>query len=175
MTRFLAALAIVVACSLSGCANPPPVTTSPISTAIGAIPGAGSALTTDITDAQYNFNQAVAIGALPASDPAPGCLNQAVAIMGIGATPANSFTPRIAGIVSGGSVVYIDAQQLKTLTGGLPNVPSNCLQLIGQIVVDVNQAAGKTVIGALPGVLGLPAIGLRPAPRALDNPSLGGR
>lgn len=148
--------------ALGGCSNPAPISASPITnatTALGAL-GGGSAsdlVTTGILNAQYNLDNAVKVGALAATDPAPACVDQAVAIMGIGGTPAASFTPKISDAISAGSVGYIYFQQVKSLTGGSITLPQSCLAILGQMVLDVQKGVNQAAIGAL-----IPGAGIIP-------------
>jgi hypothetical protein len=181
---FLLAALFIPTLLLGGCANPPAISTNPIQSAGnivntatgGATSGATSDVSQDILNAQTDFNQAVQLGILPATDPAPQCLNSVASLLGVGGTAAAQFTPTVSGIVSAGAVGYIYIQQLKQLTGGTLTVPPACLQLIGQIVIDASKAGlqlggAATAIG-LVGTTGLPALPLplqrpvAPQPRA---------
>ena len=144
--------------------------------ASGAI---GQQVQNDLTATQYNLNQAVAVGALSANDPAPTCVNQAVAVLGLGAQ-GKSFTPQLAGVVSAASIAYIRAQQVKALAGsGTLQVPPACLQVLGQMQLDALAAAIKAAPGGglLPllstSPIAVPAA--VPASVAEPNPSLNGR
>lgn len=142
--------------------------------ASGAI---GSQVQTDIASTQYNFAQAVQVGALSANDPAPTCVNQAVAALGLGAANP-SFTPKIDGVFSFASVAYIRAQQIKALAGsGSLQVPPACLQILGQMQLDALAAAFKAAPGGglLPTLTTSPLPAVAPVPAAaLANPSLDG-
>lgn len=160
------ALALIVcAGALSGlaaCTSPPPISTNPVQSAVNLVaPGGADVVTQGITNAQYNFNEAVKLGILPATDPAPQCLNSVAALMGIGGTAPPSFTPKVTDLISAGSVGYIYIQQLKTATGGTLTVSPGCEQLIGQIILDATRAglkagAGALSVGALSGGIPLP-------------------
>lgn len=147
--------------SLAACANQPPISGNPIQDAFATVkgpavagaPAAPDLITQGIADAQSNFAQAVTLGVLSATDPAPGCLNSAATVLGVGSAAAPSFTPKVSDLISAGSVAYIRLQQLKTLTGGAGlKVSSACTQLVGQIVLDAGSLLNKTAISAfLPG------------------------
>ncbi len=182
MIRRLAATTLV-ATLLASCANPPPISTNPIQSVVNAT-GLGSGndvITQGIANAQYNFNQALALGILPASDPAPGCLNSVATLLGIGGTAPAQFTPKITDLISAGSVGYIYLQQLKAATGGTLQVSPQCTQLIGQIIIDstkMNLKLGSGALGAgvLTGGIPLPIPTLgEAAPTADANPSLDGK
>lgn len=168
MKRLLAVTALL---TLAGCNAP--ISKSPIQDIASQI--AGSQVQTDLADTQANFAQAIQVGALSPNDPAPACVSQAVAALGLGAANP-SFVPKISGVLSFGSVAYIRAQQIKALAGsGTLQVPPACLQILGQIQLDALAAALKASPGGglLPtlGTTGLPALGAS-APQA--NLSLDG-
>lgn len=180
MKRFLAPLALNVAVMLGGCTAPisGSITNDILSSASsGAI---GQQVQSDLAATQYNLAQAVSVGALSANDPAPACVNQAVATLGLGAT-GKSFTPQLAGVVSAASIAYIRAQQVKALAGsGTLQVPPACLQILGQMQLDALAAA----IRAAPGGGLLPLLNTSPIsapavvptpPAAMGNPSLDGQ
>jgi hypothetical protein len=174
MKKFLTVSAMVAL--LAGCQTPPQISGNTLTNAVNAVNAAGGGQATDlvstgILNAQYNLNEAVTVGALSATDPAPGCINQAVAVMGIGGTAAASFTPKITDAISLGSVGYIYLQQVKSLTGGSISLPTNCLALLGQMVLDVQSGLNKGIISAGVtaglGTVGIPSlpIPLQRAPR----------
>lgn len=139
---------------LIGCANPPQITKSPVTEIASVLSPSGGTdmISQGILNAQYNFNQAVQLGILSATDPAPGCLNSVATMLGLGASAPPGFTPRVTDLISAGSVGYIYIQQLKTLTGSSLQVSPACMQLIGQIVIDANRAGLRLGAGALGGV-----------------------
>lgn len=171
MKKFFAGVTLSGMLALCCCSNPPPISGSPITNvtnAIGAAGGSGATdlVTTGILNAQYNLNEAVTVGALSATDPAPGCLNQAVGVMGLGATAGASFVPKVTDAISLASVGYIYLAQVKQLTGGSITVPTNCLAVIGQMVLDLQSGLNKGIISA--GVAtGGAAIGIPPLPLGL--------
>lgn len=151
-----------------------PISKNPIQDITSQI--AGAQVQTDLADTQSNFAQAIQVGALSANDPAPVCVNQAVAALGLGA-PNPSFTPKVSGVFSFASVAYIRAQQIKALAGsGSLTVPPACLQILGQMQLDALAAAIK----GLPGGGVLPVLNTSPiavpaaAPAAAVNLSLNG-
>ena len=116
----------------------------------------GGVVIQGLQDATFNLDSAVAVGALPKTDPAPGCFHGILTTLG--ADPANpapaaaSFTPKVSDLISAGSVLYIRAQQLKQAQGSGISVPSSCKLLITDFLLDA--AAG--------GVLAFPGGGLLP-------------
>lgn len=155
-------LAIVL---LAGC------TAQPISTApLGGLPGA-AAVQKGLVDAAYNLNSAIAVGILPADDPAAACFNETLTTLGIDPTSgapikaAGSFVPREGDLISAGSVAYIYAQQAGSLLNGGITVPVGCEALIGKVVLDAARLASK-----LPGIPMLP-VPLKPAALPLYRPT----
>ena len=136
MKYFIVTLALL----LAGCTT---ISTNPV-----AVP-AGSFVGKDLIAAAYNLDQAVAIGALKADDPAPKCVHGVLMQAGIEVPPGTpapgSFTPQKEGLVSIGSIAYIKAQQLK---GAKLTVPQDCKALIGQLVID-GLTAPATVVAPL--------------------------
>lgn len=115
---------------------------------------AGKVLATDLTATAFNLNSAVKVGALPATDPATGCVNSALAQFGLTAPAGPSFVPENVGPISAGSIVYIRAQQLKAAAGTLSgDLPVPCEALIGKLVVDGIKAGNQ--IGNIAGQIGL--------------------
>ena len=184
MTKLLAACATVAL--LAGCANPPAISSNPVQDVTSALTSlGGSQLQTqagnDISAAQYDFNQAVVVGALTSSDPAPGCLNAVATATGLGGVgPVSaSFVPKMVGPASIAAVAYIRLQQASGLAGGgniSALIPVSCLALIGKLNIDGLQQINKAAIGAIPipgvsSVLGNLPIPLANAP----NASLGGK
>lgn len=157
MKRLLLLTPIIL---LVGCQNPAPISASPIQDIKTAVDAGGTptiigTVQQGLLDAEWNLDQAIVVGALPANDPADACLHQGLTQIGIepnpngqAATPAPSFVPKISDLISAGSVLYIRAQQLKALQGGGGlQVPVACEAVIGRFVLD----AGKAGAGALPG------------------------
>jgi len=112
-------LIIAFALMLSGCAITDP---------IGAKLSPGSVIESDLTATALNLDQAVAVGALPADDPAPACLHDLLSRTGVG---QETFRPQIAGLISAQSILYIKAQQIKN-RGELSTA---CKAIIGDILV----------------------------------------
>src|SRR5271170_174937 len=142
--------------AIAACATPPPISANPAQSTTNVIaqvaPQAVATVQQGLTDAQWNLQQAVTIGVLPASDPALACVNGVVTQLGVGSTAA-SFTPRETDLISTGAVLYIQIQQAKQLAGGQALlVPAGCQQLIGMFVIDASSL----------GLKGLPGGGLLP-------------
>jgi hypothetical protein len=95
----------------------------------------------DAKDAESNLTQAMTVGALPANDPALGCVQQANALLGVD-NPAPSFTPAISGLESFASAAYIRAQQVKSISGSL-QLPPGCEAIIGRMNLDAIAQALK--------------------------------
>ncbi len=112
-------LIIAFAILLSGCAITDP---------IGAKLSPGTVIENDLVATALNLDQAVAVGALSADDPAPICLHDLLARTGQG---QDTFKPQISGLISAGSIGYIKAQQLKN-RGELSVA---CKAIIGDILV----------------------------------------
>ncbi|MDE2469770.1 MAG: hypothetical protein KGL35_13790 [Bradyrhizobium sp.] len=171
MKRIFVPIVCVSAVALAGC-------TAPISNSLpndilsSAASGAiGQQVQSDLAATQYNLVQAVAVGALSPNDPAPACVNQAVATLGLGAQ-GKRFTPQLAGVVSAASIAYIRAQQVKALAGsGTLQIPPACLQILGQMQLDALAAAIKAAPGGglLP-VLSTAPVSAPAAPAAAPVP-----
>lgn len=153
-----------------------PTTSNPVAAVVDAVPN----FVQDAQDAQWNNAQAISVGALAATDPGPQCVNAINTALGIpnlnpdgsqpvaGSTPAApSFTPKVTGPYSLGSVAYIRLQQLKAASGGLSLtalrnlIPQQCYALIGEAQVDALalQVQGATLAGAVAGAVnGIPPI-----------------
>lgn len=112
---------IVMVVLMSGCAAPIGAKYEPTTTA-------GKLIVRDLKAASENLNQAVAVGALPADDPAPGCLKAAVNRFG---DRQETFEPELAGVVSLSSVAYIQARQLENRAP----VSQECKALLGDILL----------------------------------------
>ena len=150
---------IALATALAACGNPAPISQNPVQSAANAItvalPGTATTqatVTQGLTDAKWNLDQAIAIGVLPASDPADACLGGVLTQLGVGGATPKSFTPRESDLISTGSVLYIQIQQAKQLRAGGLAVPPGCQGLIGMFVIDA----------ASVGIKGLPGGGLLP-------------
>lgn len=130
----------------------------------------GQTFVTDLLSAQFDLNSAVQVGALSATDPAPGCLNDVVAKLGIdpNAPPLPSFVPKDDGVISLASILYIRYQQLQALQGGGLTISPTCQQIVGKILIDslAKQVKGLSLgqlgnVSTTPPLLGSPA----PAPK----------
>lgn len=148
MPRLL--LPAALALMLAGCQGP--ISGSLPSDFLAGSGQTGATIIGGLQDAAWNLDQAVAVGALDAADPAPGCLHAALADLGIGAN-LPSFKPKVSDLISAGSIAYIRAQQAKKLSGGVV-VAQSCKAIIGEIVLDIG-AAGK---GLIPGGNLLPTL-----------------
>ncbi len=138
------ALALTSCQTLSG--NPAAdITTTAAKTDLGKVVVQG------LLDATYDLDQAVAVGALPKSDPAPGCFHAVLTQLGLDpANPApagSSFTPKISDLISLGSVLYVRAQQLKGAQGGGIQVPADCKLLVAQFMLDAAAYGAKGLPG----------------------------
>lgn len=133
-----AALLGLVACAqISG---------NPAQDALSSSGAFGTKVVLDATDAQFNLSQAVAVGALDATDPAPECVARANALLGIGGDPLPSFTPKVDGVLSFTSVAYIRVQQLKKMAGGVA-LPEPCYAVLGHMNIDALAAALRAAPG----------------------------
>jgi hypothetical protein len=129
---------------LAGCASTDaPITTAP-PTPLQVIAPKGSTEADDLIAAAANLDQAAAIGILRSDDPAVTCAHSALKAAGLeGATEeAKSFTPKLSGPLSEGSVLYIRAQQLKAAQP--IRLPTGCGDLLIQIRLDAIRAAART-------------------------------
>ena len=119
MVSMICALALVV----TGCAMDTPIgskyqpTTAP-----------GKLIINDLKAASVNLNSAVRVGALPASDPAPDCLRNALDRFGEG---QETFVPEVDGVVSLASIAYIRAKQLENRAP----VSTECKAMLGDILL----------------------------------------
>ena len=153
-------LPIIAVLALGACTTQPPISANPVqdittgspNTPLGQI---GTTIGTDLQSAEFNLDQAILVGALPANDPADACLHGALTQIGLepGTPAAPSFAPKNDGLVSLGAIAYIRIQQLKKAQGGV-TMPGSCKEIIGQFVLD-GAAAGK---GLSPGGNLLPTI-----------------
>jgi len=136
---------------LAGCVSTPSVITSQPTPPVLK----SKTIVSDLQAAAYNLDQAVAIGALPADDPAPKCLHAVLIKAGIevpaGQPPAKSFEPKNDGLASLGSIAYIQVQQAKALRGEKTPVSVDCRALLGTFVLD--GAAGLAKVLPVRGLL----------------------
>lgn len=154
----LSLVAALAACT--GSSIPPPViSANPIQTVGSTVASTsvGQTVTQGLQNAEWNLDQAIVVGALPSDDPADACLHSALTQMGIepGTTtpPAPSFTPKVTDLISGGSVLYILAQQAKAVQGGGITMPVSCEALVGKFVLDAGALGVQVapqVISAIP-------------------------
>lgn len=151
-------LAVAGVALLSACATPVPISNNPVQEAAGAIGlTQNSAVVKGLQNAEWNLDQAVSINILAANDPADQCLHQTLTNLGqelaADGTPvpstAKQFTPRMTGLIDGGSVVYILAQQAKKV-GANPGalVPASCEQIVGHFVIAGLNAPANAVLKA---------------------------
>ncbi len=146
MKLFAVALALLM---LSACASTPEKI---VSTPVGGtlpIPISNPTIVTDLQSATYNLDQAVAIGALPADDPAPKCLHGFLVKAGIelpaGQAAPKSFAPKNDGLVSLGAIAYIQVQQARVMSGQGVTVSMDCKALLGQFVLDGAAGVAKLI------------------------------
>lgn len=149
----VAAISIGAALALGGCA------TQTISNSAGpAIHD--KVIVTDLEATAANLNQAVAIGVLPATDPAVGCINDVLIKTGItvapNSTPAQTFTATNSGIVSAGSIAYIKIQLAKQLSNHPVVISPECKQLLGQMQID-GLATAASPLQTIKTLIGLPS------------------
>jgi hypothetical protein len=148
-------LLAIIALALSACASTPDKI-SGLAPGV-AVPIVNSTIATDLQDAAWNADQAIAVGALDANDPASKCLHDILVKAGIevapGAAAPASFTPRNSGVASGGMIVYILAQQAKKIAAtGVP-VSVECEALVGRVAIDGAKAVNKTAVSLIPGLI----------------------
>lgn len=140
-------LSIALAATLCACATP--ITNNKGAGGLPISPDSG--VGKDLLAAAFNLDNAIAIGVLPADDPAASCIHGVLKQAGIetppGAPAVASFIPEDKGAVSVGSIAYIRAQQLQGLKG--LQVPLGCEAVIGKFVVDGLATANKVAIGSL--------------------------
>jgi len=110
---------------------------------------AGGLVAQDLQDASANFDGAIAIGVLPADDPAAGCLKRVIADLGIGGPEPKSFEVKRSGLISEASIVYIRAKQARAGLGSV-EVSTECKALLGQFIID-NAKAFRRLRGLIPG------------------------
>lgn len=140
-------LLVAAALALAGCVSTPDKI-SGIQAGV-SMPITNSTIVTDLQSAAYNLDNAVAVGALAADDPAPKCLHDVLVKSGIealpGVEPAKSFAPKHDGVASAGAIAYIITQQAKQISkNGVPVDPS-CEALVGRIVIDGAHGLKKLV------------------------------
>jgi hypothetical protein len=165
MKRILILLVATTA-ALAGCASTPSKITGSgantnLAAAAPALPITNPTIVTDLQSAAFNLDNAVAVGALSANDPAPKCLHGILQQAGIetppGATAPQSFVPKNDGVASLGAIAYIQVQQAKRFAGTGVSVPVDCKALLGQFVLDGMSGAAK-VAPIVPGLRLLPAL-----------------
>lgn len=146
---------IIAGLALAGCASTPDLIVGPATDASGKQVAPPSPVLTgiasDIQAAAFNLDNAIAIGVLPANDPADACAHQALQQAGIevpaGAKPAQSFAPKHGSPLADASVLYILAQQAKS--GPSFSVDVGCKALLGQMVLDGLGAVNKLLPGQI--------------------------
>lgn len=158
----------VAALALSACSTNLPISASPINDLASQSGQVGATVVTGLQDAAFNFDNAVAVGALDKNDPAPACVHGILADIGqdvtvtlTAATPVpstvgtgTSYTPKISDLISAGSVAYIRAQQAKKLLGGSGlTVPVGCEAIVGKVVIDGANKASSMGLSVLTGGL----------------------
>jgi hypothetical protein len=81
-------------------------------------PASETTVQAGLLNAEWNLDQAIALGMLPANDHADACMHAALTKIGIepaqagkpGAKSPASFTPRVTDLISGGAVLYIQGR-----------------------------------------------------------------
>jgi hypothetical protein len=140
----LCALLLLPACTISGDLKSDIV-------ASASSDGAPNIVVQGLLDAQFNFREAMRVGALDKTDPALACVDSVLADLGVGAAEAERFTPRVNELIGAGSVAYIRARQLEREANGPGfKLSFDCKALIGQIVIDAGKVAAR-VGSNLPG------------------------
>ena len=129
-------LLIAIALMLAGCGTM-------ISNTTGPAVSPNSVLGADLVATASNLDQAIAIGVLPANDPADVCIHGVLVQVGLENAPNTpapaSFEAVRKGLVSEGSIVYIRVQQLKNLK--VVGISDQCYALLGKLQVDGLKAA----------------------------------
>ncbi len=153
-TKPICILSLLLPLALVGCTTPISGTLTKDITAVvaPAAPGhLGGVVIQGLTDAAYNLDQAVVVGALDKTDPAPACFHGMLAQLGVevpaGAVAPASFTPKVSDLISAGSVLYIRAAQLRRLRGGGIAVPTPCKELVAQFMLDAAAASTDLLPG----------------------------
>jgi len=146
LTRFLPLGALL---ALGACTLPPQMNPSP-----PPPPAPSASVQTGLLNAEWNLDQAIAIGMLPANDHADACMHMALVRLGIEPPPPGSpppkppasFTPRVSDLISGGTVLYIQTHQARKASTA-PTVLPSCMQIIGQFVLDGAAGANSVQVG----------------------------
>ena len=135
-STWIVVLGVVLALMLAGCATPISGNIVRDVSAVAILPIVAEGL----KEAAANFDGAVAVGALPADDPAPGCVHGILADLGLEGPVAPFFTPHVTTPLGAASVLYIRAHQMQS---GPPSVPASCKELIGGLMNDLAKAAAE--------------------------------
>lgn len=142
-------LAVALSLSLVACASTPDLIVGGDPTKKVPLVLQNPTVITDLQSAAYNLDNAVAVGALLADDPAPACVHAVLKQAGVEVdgqvVEQKSFVPKKDGLASAGSIAYILAQQAKRGLGVKPVVPMDCKALIGTLVIDGIEAAKSAV------------------------------
>lgn len=148
-------LALVLAIlALCGCQTPISNSTNPATRVASILPTPFQDVArADLIDNAYNLDQAQAIGIIAASSKVPACahlVNQALGIEPMpDAPPIQTFTPKVGGIVSAGSVAYIDALKLAAVQRNGITISQDCVEAWGELSL---QGLGRlfSAAGGLP-------------------------
>lgn len=145
-------IAIIAFSLLAACASPPPISNQPTNI-VAKVVASDTTIATGLQNASWNLDQAVAIGALAADDPAPPCLHSALQLAGLeaiaGAPSAQAFTPKVTDLISAGSVLYIQAKKLQ---GAKPFEASpSCKAIVGDVVLQALKAGFTGATTVIPG------------------------
>ncbi len=167
MNRILASLALI---ALAGCSTPisngSPVAN--INNAVAAVVDPKGQLKTDLTDTASNFDQATAIGAIPANLPLAACQHSINQFLGFetvpGAALPQSFTPLNGGPISLASIGIINALQLQTAVKGGITISPSCYAVLGYLQVLTATNILQIAAPALPGLGGTVGLALPKLP-----------
>lgn len=155
MKRIIFAIIAAVALLAGGCVSTPNLISGTIAGGL-PIPITNQTIVTDLQSAAYNLDNAVAVGALAANDPAPKCIHDVLVRAGIellpGAAQAKTFVPKKDGVASAGAIAYIITQQAKQIAKTGITVDPSCEALLGRVVIDGATALHKAV-PSIPGLL----------------------
>lgn len=166
MNRIILAAFVVASAMLAACASTPdlivgapvasPTATAAVEFAPPPVITPGPILAKDLLSAAYNFDEAVKIGALSATDPAVSCIHDALkqaGLEGAAAADRQSFVPRKDGVVSLGATLYILAAQARVQASHRFELSPQCLEIVGRIHIDALKLTTKAGLAAIPGAI----------------------
>jgi hypothetical protein len=145
MIGFLPLIVCLIGLLLTGCST---ISGNLAADALKSSGAFGTTVRQGLLDASSNLDQGVKVGALDATDPAPGCLHSVLRDLGIDPNlpvqgPGTSFTPVVSDFFSEGSVLYIRARQVQKLQATGVKTTPECKAFIGQIMIDAAGAGLK--------------------------------